>query len=133
MLMQSGCNFATSNSNTIDMNTNPPPILRDTTPYAKWMTDTMGIIVYLLNSIASSLKKIVTRTGRPRLTYQGHEIIMLEDLAIGLNRTPRTLRNLRSEGKIAFYVSLDGRTIFLTQKELDEYIEKNYRLSTSDN
>ena len=92
------------------MNTKPPDQPRDTTPLSKWMMDTMTIVVYLLNSIR-----------------------MLEDLAIGLNKTTRTIRKMRAEGKMEYYISNDGRTIFMTQDQFDDYVLQNFVNVTRDN
>ena len=87
------------------MNTKPPDQPRDTTPLSKWMMDTMTIVVYLLNSIANSMIKLVKKSNKPQLSYKGSTIIMLEDLAIGLNKTTRTIRKMRAEGKMEYYIS----------------------------
>ena len=108
------------------MNTRPPDQPKDTTPYHKWMMDTLTIVVYIMNSIADSLKKLVTKSGRQPLKFMGKEIIMLEDVAIGMNKTTRTLRTIRADGKLDYYVSEDGRTIFVTQDQLDEYFSKHF-------
>lgn len=115
------------------MNTKPPDQPRDTTPLSKWMMDTMTIVVYLLNSIASSMIKLVKKSNKPQLSYKGSTIIMLEDLAIGLNKTTRTIRKMRAEGKMEYYISNDGRTIFMTQDQFDDYVLQNFVNVTRDN
>lgn len=115
------------------MNTKPPDQPRDTTPLSKWMMDTMTIVVYLLNSIASSMIKLVKKSDKPQLSYKGSTIIMLEDLAIGLNKTTRTIRKMRAEGKMEYYISNDGRTIFMTQDQFDDYVLQNFVNVTRDN
>lgn len=112
------------------MNTTPPRQPGEPTPYRKWMMDAIGMVINLLSSIAGSLKEIVAKSGRPRLKLHGKEIIMFEDLAFGLNKTTRTLRKLRSEGKMSYYISNDGRTIFLTQDQFEKYIESAYQCVT---
>lgn len=109
------------------MNTTPPKQPGEPTPYRRWIMDAMSMVINLLNSIADSMKELVTKSGRPRLKLHGKEIIMFEDLAFGLNKTTRTLRKLRSEGKISYYISNDGRTIFLTQDQFDKYIETSFQ------
>lgn len=115
------------------MNTKPPDQPRDTTPLSKWMMDTMTIVVYLLNSIASSMIKLVKKSNKPQLSYKGSTIIMLEDLAVGLNKTTRTIRKMRAEGKMEYYISNDGRTIFITQDQFDDYVLQNFVNVTRDN
>lgn len=115
------------------MNTKPPDQPRDTTPLSKWMMDTMTIVVYLLNSIASSMIKLVKKSNKPQLSYKGSTIIMLEDLAVGLNKTTRTIRKMRAEGKMEYYISNDGRTIFMTQDQFDDYVLQNFVNVTRDN
>jgi len=63
------------------------------------MMDTMTIVVYLLNSIANSMIKLVKKSDKPQLSYKGSTIIMLEDLAIGLNKTTRTIEKCELKGK----------------------------------
>lgn len=115
------------------MNTTPKPQPKDTGPFSKWMMDTASIAIYLLNSIADSLAKLVRNTGRPRLTYKGSAIILMDDLAVGLNKTTRTLRKIRADGKMEYYVSNDGRTVFMTQAQFDDYIIRNFVNVTRDN
>lgn len=115
------------------MNTKPPDQPRDNSPFSKWMMDTMTIVVYLLNSIAGSMIKLVKSSDKPQLSYKGSAIIMFEDLAIGLNKTPRTLRKMRAEGKMEYYVSHDGRMIFMTQDQFDDYVQRNFVNITRDN
>ncbi|MBF0731777.1 hypothetical protein [Bacteroides acidifaciens] len=115
------------------MNTKPPDQPRDTTPLSKWMMDTMTIVIYLLNSIANSMIKLVKKSDKPQLSYKGSTIIMLEDLAIGLNKTTRTIRKMRAEGKMEYYISNDGRTIFMTQDQFDNYVLQNFVNVTRDN
>lgn len=110
------------------MNTTPPRQPGEPTPYRRWIMDAVCIMINLLNCIAGSMKELVSKSGRPRLSLNGKEIIMFEDLAFGLNKTTRTLRKLRSEGKISYYISNDGRSIFLTQDQFEKYIEKSYQL-----
>lgn len=114
------------------MNTTPPKQPGEPTPYRKWVMDAIGMVINLLSSIAGSLKEIMTKSGRPRLKLHGKEIIMFEDLAFGLNKSTRTLRKLRSEGKMSYYISNDGRTIFLTQDQFEKYIENTYQCVTAD-
>ncbi len=97
------------------------------------MMDTMTIVVYLLNSIANSMIKLVKKSNKPQLSYKGSTIIMLEDLAIGLNKTTRTIRKMRAEGKMEYYISNDGRTIFMTQDQFDDYVLQNFVNVTRDN
>lgn len=108
------------------MNTTPPRQPGEPTPYRKWMMDAIGMQICLLNDISNSLKEIVTNSIRPRLRFKGKEIIMFEDLAIGLNKTIRTLRKKRANGEMEYYISEDGRSVFMTQEQFDTYIEQAY-------
>uniref|UniRef100_UPI0025B56E31 hypothetical protein n=1 Tax=uncultured Muribaculum sp. TaxID=1918613 RepID=UPI0025B56E31 len=76
--------------------------------------------------MTESLKEIAEKSGKAKLKYKGKEIIMLEDLAIGLNKSPRTFRRLRAEKKISYWSSKDGHTVFVTQDQFDDYITNNF-------
>lgn len=115
------------------MNTTPPPQPKDMRPFSKWMMDTASIVVYLLNSIADSLADIVEKSNKPRLSFKGSPIIMMEDIAVGLNKTTRTLRKMRSSGKMEYYISEDGRTVFMTQAQFDDYVLNNFAKVPGDN
>ena len=86
------------------MNTSPPPQYPESEPFKKWFRDAEE------------------KSGKAKLKYKGKEIIMLEDLAIGLNKSPRTFRRLRAEKKISYWSSKDGHTVFVTQDQFDDYI-----------
>lgn len=92
----------------------------------KWLMDAVGIMVFHLGSIAESIKELVVKSSRPKLRIKGKEIIMVEDLAIGLGKSTRTFRRLRSEGKLSYWVSKDGHTVFVTQDQFEEYILNNF-------
>lgn len=92
----------------------------------KWLMDAVGIMVFHLGSIAESIKELVIKSSRPKLRIKGKEIIMVEDLAIGLGKSTRTFRRLRSEGKLSYWVSKDGHTVFVTQDQFEEYILNNF-------
>lgn len=108
------------------MNTSPPPMYPESEPFKKWMMDAIGTMVFLLGSMTESLKEIAEKSGKAKLKYKGKEIIMLEDLAIGLNKSTRTFRRLRAEKKIKFWSSKDGHTVFITQDQFDDYIARNF-------
>jgi len=88
--------------------------------------DAVGIIVFHLGSMAESFKELVTKSGRPRLHIGGKEIIMVEDLAIGLGKSTRTFRRLRSEKKLSYWISKDGHTVFVTQDQFEDFIYSNF-------
>lgn len=111
-------------------NTTPPQKPNEPTPYRKWMMDALGIVIFILNRMAASLAELVRKTAKTRLLYKGSEIIMLEDLSIGLGISGRTVRRYGSDGKFEYYASKDGRRSFLTQEQFDRFIENNFILST---
>ena len=108
------------------MNTSPPPQYPESEPFKKWIMDAVGTMVFLLGSMTESLKEIAEKSGKAKLKYKGKEIIMLEDLAIGLNKSPRTFRRLRAEKKISYWSSKDGHTVFVTQDQFDDYITNTF-------
>ncbi len=40
---------------------------------------------------------------------------------------------MRAEGKMEYYISNDGRTIFMTQDQFDDYVLQNFVNVTRDN
>lgn len=111
-------------------NTTPPAKPNEPTPYRKWMMDAIGIVIFILNRMAASLTELVRKTSRTRLSYKGSEIIMLEDLSIGLGISGRTVRRYGNDRRFEYYSSKDGRRSFLTQEQFDRFIEDNFILSS---
>ena len=110
----------------MDMTKPPPQPPVNAQPYQKWIMDTFGVALFLLSKIANSLAELVSKTNRVRLSYKGKTIIMVQDIAIGLNLSTRTIKRYRSDEKLKYYLSLDGHTVFTTQEQFDEFIEKNF-------
>lgn len=108
------------------MNTLPPTQPGEPTPYRKWIMDSISTVIHILNSIADTLKAILSKMGRQKLNIGGSEIIMLEDVAIGMNKSPRTFRKFRADGKLDYYISADGRTVFVTQEQFEAFISRNF-------
>lgn len=108
------------------MNTTLAPQPHEPNATKKWLMDAVGIIVFHLGSMAESFKELVTKSGRPRLHIGGKEIIMVEDLAIGLGKSTRTFRRFRSEKKLSYWISKDGHTVFVTQDQFEDFIYSNF-------
>ncbi len=109
------------------MDTRPPTQPGEPTPYKKWIMDSITTVIYILNSIAETLKAILSKTARQRLKIDGSEILMIEDIALGMSKSPRTFRKFRAEGKLDYYISNDGRTVFMTQEQFEQYIKRNFQ------
>lgn len=113
------------------MNTNlSPPSLVGESPFRKWLIQCGGIAVGLLNKMVEHLAEIARKSSNTRLYFRGQEIIPIEILSQKFGVTTRTLRRYRSDGKLEYYISKDGRTVFVTQTQFDKYIEDNFICST---
>ncbi len=115
----------------MDNSTPPPKPLIGNSPFQKWMMDAIGIIIHLLSRIAKSMAIKAGDGKRVKLRYRGHEIIMFDAITQGLNISNRTAQRYRQSGKMKFYVSKDGRTVFTTAELFDEYIDENFVRSDS--
>lgn len=111
--------------------TPPPKPTIGNSPFQKWMMDAVGIIILLLTRIVKSLAVKPDVAKRTRLCYRGREIIMFDAITQGLNISNRTAQRYRQSGKMKFYVSKDGRTVFTTTELFDEYIDENFVRSDS--
>lgn len=61
---------------------------------------------------------------RPRLTFHGEPVILLDDIITGLDISEKTIRRYRDAGKIKVYESIEGNIKFVLQCDLDEFLEK---------
>lgn len=63
---------------------------------------------------------------RPRLSFRGEPIILLEDIITGLNVSEKTIRRYRDAGKIEIYESREGNIKFVLQSDLDRFLEQSF-------
>ena len=63
---------------------------------------------------------------RPRLSFRGEPIILLEDVITGLNVSEKTIRRYRDAGKIEVYESREGNIKFVLQSDLDRFLEQSF-------
>lgn len=63
---------------------------------------------------------------RPRLTFHGEPIILLEDIVTGLDVSEKTIRRYRDAGKIKVYESIEGNIKFVLQCDLDRFLENSF-------
>ncbi len=96
------------------------------------MMDTMTIVVYLLNSIANSMIKLVKKSDKPQLSYKGSTIIMLEDLAIVLTKRPEQSEKCEPRGKWNTISAMMTHHIH-DQDQFDDYVLQNFVNVTRDN
>lgn len=113
------------------MNTNlSPPSLVGESPFRKWLIQCGSIALGLLKNAVEHLSEIARKSSSTRLYFRGQEIIPIELLSQKFGVTIRTFRRYRSTGKLEYYISKDGRTVFVTQSQFDKFIEDNFICST---
>lgn len=67
-----------------------------------------------------------SKRDRPRLSFRGEPIILLEDIITGLNVSEKTIRRYRDAGKIEVHESREGNIKFVLQRELDRFLEQSF-------
>lgn len=63
---------------------------------------------------------------RPRLYYRNQPIILIEDLATGLNVNEKTIRRYRDSNRLEVFESMEGNIKFVLQSSLDAFIDSNF-------
>lgn len=113
------------------MNSNlSPPDYTGETPFKRWLALAGKSALGLLHKITELLYEISTGSPRTRLYYRGEEVIPIEVLARTFGISIRTLRRYRSSGKLEYYISKDGRQIFLLKSQFERFIDANFVCST---
>lgn len=110
-------NFATRNQNDRIMNIENPP-------------EGKNPIIFFLRRIVELLTELVLKKKEKPLLYRGREVIPIDKVCRGINISERTMRRYRKEEKIKYYVSIDGRFMFLLPEQVDDFFDENFRLST---
>lgn len=62
----------------------------------------------------------------PALFYKGQRIIHLDDFALALHLTKKTIRKYRDDGLLEIFESVTGSGAFVTQDALDDFIDTNF-------
>lgn len=62
----------------------------------------------------------------PALYYKGQRIIHLDDFALALHLTKKTIRKYRDDGLLEIYESVTGSGAFVTQDALNDFIDSNF-------
>lgn len=107
-----------------------PPDYNGETPFKRWLAISGKIALGLLSRITEQLCEISTGELRPRLLYRGEEVIPIEVFSRSFGISIRTLRRYRGSGKLEYFISKDGRQIFLLQSQFEKFIETNFVCST---
>lgn len=63
---------------------------------------------------------------RPRLTFHGEPVILLDDIITGLDISEKTIRRYRDAGKITVYESKEGNIKFVLQSDFDTFLEQTF-------
>lgn len=62
----------------------------------------------------------------PALFYKGQRIIHLDDFALALHLTKKTIRKYRDDGLLEIFESVTGSGAFVTQDALDDFIDNTF-------
>lgn len=84
-----------------------------------------AIMAHLAITDARSEKSTNVRAP-PALYYKGQRIIHLDDFALALHLTKKTIRRYRDDGLLEIYESITGNGAFVTQDALNDFIDSNF-------